>query len=288
MKMAFHLSGIALSIAYLIGISLWKTMPVQVEWGFCLFLLATLGIPHGAADHLVAQKLAIQEKKSFRIFSFIIKYILVMFLYGCLWYISPLISFLIFIVISIFHFGDLETSSKRSNHLSPIQYYISIIRSMILGLGILGFILSQHAKDVSAILQKFDLGVVISIDTLPVGFYIVCILAGYQKDHKIYFIHTAATLFIGTFLPILPAFMCYFAGCHSVYSLKALSNTLEIPLASLYKRLIPFTCIALFMGTLYIGFVSEEKWLAHAFMFLSILTLPHFFLMHQIIINKPE
>jgi Brp/Blh family beta-carotene 15,15'-monooxygenase len=288
MKMAFRFSGIFLSLGYLLVISLWKTMPVQVEWGFCLLLLATLGIPHGAADHLVAQKLASQANKSFETFSFIGKYLLVMLLYGSLWYVSPLLSFLIFIAISVFHFGDLETSGKQNLHLSRIQYYLSLVRSMILGTGILGFILSQHAQEVSRILQNFDLGVVISFDALPVSFYILCILVGYQKDHKTYFIHTAITLLIGTYLPILPAFICYFAGCHAVYSLKVLSTSLEINLTTLYKRLIPFTCLALFMGTIYVGFVSEEKWLAHAFIFLSILTLPHFILMHQITIKKPE
>ncbi|MEY4987198.1 MAG: hypothetical protein RL567_977 [Bacteroidota bacterium] len=288
MKMVFRFSGIALSLAYWGIISLWKTMPVEVAWGFCLFLLATLGIPHGAADHLVAQKLASRANKSFGIFSFIGKYLLVMFLYGSLWYISPLISFLLFIAISVFHFGDLETSNQQNPHLSRIQYYLSLVRSMILGTGILGFILSQHAEEVSPILQNFDLGVVISLNALPMGFYILCILVGYQKDHKTYFIHTAITLLIGIHLPILPAFMCYFAGCHAMYSLKILSTSLETNLTTLYKRLIPFTCLALFMGIIYVGFVSEEKWLAHAFIFLSILTMPHFILMHQIIIKKPE
>ncbi|MHA8092780.1 Brp/Blh family beta-carotene 15,15'-dioxygenase [Aquirufa regiilacus] len=288
MKMAFRYSGIFLSLGYLLVISLWKTMPVQVEWGFCLLLLATLGIPHGAADHLLAQKLASQANKTFGIFSFLGKYLLVMLLYGSLWYVSPLLSFLIFIAISVFHFGDLETSGKQNLHLSRIQYYLSLVRSMILGTGILGFILSQNAQEVSRILQNFDLGVVISFDALPVSFYILCILVGYQKDHKTYFIHTAITLLIGTYLPILPAFICYFAGCHAVYSLKVLSTSLEINLTTLYKRLIPFTCLALVMGTIYVGFVSEEKWLAHAFIYLSILTMPHFILMHQITIKKPE
>ncbi len=285
---AIRFSGIILSVGYWMMASLWKTMPIQVELAFCIFLLALTGIPHGAADHLVAEKLANQENKSFSLPGFVSKYLSVMMLYGILWYFSPLISFVLFIAISVFHFGDLETSFTEKSTQSGIAYYFSLLRSLVLGIGILGFILSQHASEVSNILLQFKLGIRVSFDELPVGVYIVCILLGYQKEHKIYFIHTAITLLIGTYLPILPAFMCYFAGCHAVYSLRVLSTSLEISMRNLYLRLIPFTSLALGMGVIYVSFVNQEKWLAHAFMFLSILTLPHFFLMHQITFKKPE
>jgi Brp/Blh family beta-carotene 15,15'-monooxygenase len=285
---AFRFSGIILSVGYWMMASLWKTMPNLVEWAFCLFLLALTGIPHGAADHLVAEKLANQAHKSFSLLSFIGKYLSVMMLYGILWYFSPFISFVLFLAISVFHFGDLETSFTEKPSQTGIIYYFSLLRSFVLGVGILGFILSQHALEVSNILQQFKLGIRVSFDALPVGFYIFCILLGYQKEHKIYFIHTAITLLIGTYLPILPAFMCYFAGCHAMYSLRVLSITLEISMRTLYLKLIPFTCMALGIGVIYVSFVSQEKWLAHAFMFLSILTLPHFFLMHRIALKKSE
>lgn len=284
----FRFSGILLSVGYWMMLSLWKTMPNQVEWGFCLLLLTLTGIPHGAADHLVAEKLAIQANKSFSLFAFMGKYLAVMMLYGIFWYISPFISFIIFIAISVFHFGDLETSYTKKSPQTGSPYFLSLLRSLVLGTGILGFILSQHALDVSNILQQFKLGIQVDFDGLPMGFYIICILLGYQKEHKIYFIHTAITLLIGNYLPILPAFMCYFAGCHAVYSLRVLSTSLAISMRALYLKLIPFTCLALGMGVIYVSFVHQEKWLAHAFMFLAILTLPHFFLMHRIAFKKLE
>ena len=285
---AFQYSGIMISVGYWMLMNLWKTMPIQVEWGFCLLLLAITGIPHGAADHLVAEKLAFRANKSFSLSIFIIKYLSVMLMYGIVWYFFPLLSFILFILISVFHFGDLETTFTTKSNLSGIRYLLEIIRSLILGAGILGFILSQHAVEVSNILQHFNLGVTIPVDTFSGGFYLFCILLGFQKEHQTYFIHTAVTLLIGTYLPILPAFMCYFAGCHAIYSLRVLSTSLAIPLASIYRSLLPFTGLAFLMGALYVCIVSQDKWIAHAFMFLSILTLPHFFLMHQISVKKRE
>lgn len=280
-------AGIWLSIGYLAMKSFWINMPIQVEWGFCLALLVGLGIPHGAADHLVAGQLAVANKKSFSIYLFILKYILVMLGYGILWYFFPLVSFIIFIGISVFHFGDLETTSSTKKSNSGVGYVVQLVRSLVLGIGILGFILSQHAMEVNIILQNFNLGVKVPMDTLPMGFYIICMRLGFQKEHTTYFIHTALTLIIGTFLPILPAFMCYFAGCHSVYSLRVLATSLNFSLGQLYIKLLPFTLLALLMGATYVSFVNQEKWLAHSFIFLSILTLPHFFLMHQIVPKRP-
>jgi Brp/Blh family beta-carotene 15,15'-monooxygenase len=279
-------SGIALSLAYWLLISLWKTMPIEVEWGFCIVLLASLGIPHGAADHLVAQQLSIRANNSFKLTFFILKYVLVMLIYGILWYYFPLMSFILFIGISVFHFGDLETTETLKSNISGTRYLLNIGRTLVLGMGILGFILSQHAQEVSTILLNFNLGVKITLDELPIGFYIICILIGYQKEHKSYFINTGITLLIGTFLPILPAFICYFAGCHSAYSLRVLTASLHVTMGQLYLKLLPFTLLAILIGTTYVILVSQEKWLAHAFIFLSILTLPHFFLMHQISFKK--
>lgn len=288
MTILYRSSGIWLSIGYLIMKSFWINMPIQVEWGFCLVLLGSLGIPHGAADHLVAGQLAVANKKSFSIYSFILKYVLVMLGYGILWHFFPLVSFIIFIGISVFHFGELETTFTTKKSDSGVVYLVQQIRSLILGIGILGFMLSQHAMEVSIILQNFNLGIPAPMDVLPVGFYIICMLLGFQKEHTTYFIHTAITLIIGTFIPILPAFMCYFAGCHSVYSLRLLATSLKFSLGQLYVKLLPFTIVALLMGATYVYFVNQEKWLAHSFIFLSILTLPHFFLMHKISSQMPE
>jgi Brp/Blh family beta-carotene 15,15'-monooxygenase len=280
-------SGIALSLAYLLLISFWKTMPIQVEWGFCIFLLALLGIPHGAADHLVSKCLAERENKSFKLVNFIGYYVMVMLIYGIVWYYFRLFSFIVFIGISVFHFGDLETTQTPTSKLFGIHYLIEICRALILGTGILGYILSNHAQEVSSILVNFKLGIEIPFNGLPNRFYLICILLGYQKEHQSFFINTGITLFIGSYLPILPAFICYFAGCHSVYSLRVLTSSLQVSLGQLYLKLLPFTTLAIVMGTAYVILVSPDKWLAHTFIFLSILTLPHFFLMHQIIPKRP-
>ena len=283
MKYLFQSAGILFSLGYLGLSNVWKDMPVHVEWGFCAALLATFGIPHGAADHMVAEKLAHAQQKSFHLPMFLVKYLSVMAAYGILWYISPLVSFGVFIAISVFHFGDLETTSDESRAQAGLPYYLQILRSSVLGVGILGFILVQHSQEVTPILQKFDLGIPLNVETLPAGFYVVCMLLGFQKEHTVYFIYTGITLWIGLYLPLLPAFMCYFAGCHSMYSLRVLMATLEVTLGQLYLKLLPFTMLAILIGIVYVILVSPEKWLAFAFIFLSILTLPHFFLMHQII-----
>lgn len=281
MKNLYASLGIISSLIYwVLALLIENNKQLDLVYGACLLVL--LGIPHGAVDHLVAQRLAENKKKSFSLLGFISSYLGIMLAYAICWQFFPNTSFLVFIAISIFHFGDLEITSKPTEAQSNGQYWIQILRSCLLGLGILGFILFSHPKEVNAILMNLPKGFAYQLVEFPSYFFLGLMLLGFQKEHTKYFINTAITLWIGSYLPLIPAFMCYFGACHSTYSLRVLSESLPLAFGKLYLKLIPFTLLALVMGLAYLFFVSQEKWLAHSFVFLSILTLPHFFLMHQI------
>jgi len=101
-------------------------------------------------------------------------------------------------------------------------------------------------------------------------------LVGFQKEHTSYFINTLLTLIIGMYIPLIPAFMCYFGACHSMYSLRVLSNSLQMTFGQLYQKLIPLSLFAIILGIAYISFVDSEKWLAHAFIFYRFSPYPFF------------
>ena len=78
------------------------------DYAFTFIFMFLLGIPHGAGDHLLIQKQKKDQGLSFSLFRFVGSYLGVMLLYAVMWYYLPKISFVIFILISIFHFGDFE------------------------------------------------------------------------------------------------------------------------------------------------------------------------------------
>ena len=74
----------------------------------CLFLILTIGISHGALDHLKGQKIL----KVFKIDNsllFYIAYILIGFLIIFLWFLFPTFTLVFFLIVASFHFGKEDT-----------------------------------------------------------------------------------------------------------------------------------------------------------------------------------
>lgn len=85
------------------------------------------GIPHGATDHLVHwhKQKAKGEKPSWT--SFLIPYLLQMLLYALAWIFLPLLSFVLFLGISFYHFGQSQLyylDLPEESFLKKILYLI--------------------------------------------------------------------------------------------------------------------------------------------------------------------
>lgn len=251
----------------------------SVDYVLAGVLLFTTGIPHGAGDHLIAQKIASRENLTFHLKPFILIYVGIMLAYAVLWYITPLISFIIFIAISVFHFGDMEDLDE----IEPKQTYISIARTVFLGSGILSFILFSHWPEAVEIISKMQVAIPATIPDSFLFASIFLLALGFQKKNLLPFLNTFLTLIIGYFLPLIPAFICYFSCCHAIYSFRGMKNRLELTFLELYKKLIPFSVMAFFIGIGYIFLTAKDLQLYPIFIFLSLLTLPHFLLMHKLI-----
>jgi len=156
MKSLYSSFGIVASLFYLV-LSFILDEFKPFEYLFAGLMLVFLGIPHGAVDHLVAQRIAKHQKETFKLAPFIIKYLGIMFAFGVCWQFFPQLSFILFIGISIFHFGDIESTKANIPIKSTGQYILQIVRSSLLGLGIIGFILLSHREEVNAVLANLPM-----------------------------------------------------------------------------------------------------------------------------------
>lgn len=242
-------------------------------------LLLITGIPHGAGDHLIAKKIATRHNRSFHLTLFIAYYFGIMVAYALFWYVLPTTSFVIFIGISVFHFGDMEDLEK----IQPKDKLLSIVRTIFLGSGILSFILFSHWNEVIEIVRQMKVPIPLKIPNYLTYASFSLLILGFQKKNFNHFFNTFFTLLAGYFLPLIPAFIFYFSCCHAVYSIRGLMEHLQLTIATLYKKLLPFSLSAIIMGIIYITLISKDLQLYPIFIFLSLLTLPHFILMHQLI-----
>ena len=243
------------------------------------FLLLTIGIPHGAGDHLIAAKIAQRENLTFHLRPFIVYYLGIMLAYAALWFVTPLLSFIIFIAISVFHFGDMEdTQPVESN-----KTWINLAQTLCLGSGILSFILISHWSEAFEIISSMQVKVPPNLPEFSLFISLLFLILGFQKKNFHPFFNTFFALVIGFFLPLIPAFICYFSCCHAITSFEGMRKHLEMGIVELYKKLIPFSAGALLLGIVYMKLVANDLEVYPIFIFLSLLTLPHFLLMHKLI-----
>lgn len=263
---------------YLIGP--WSS---SIDLYVCGVLLLVIGIPHGAGDHLIAAKIAQRENLTFHLRPFIAYYLGIMLVYAALWFVSPLLAFVIFIAISVFHFGDMEDVQE----LNPKNTWINLVKTLCLGTGILSFILISHWSEAYDIISSMQVKVPQHLPTFSLFASHLFLILGFQKKNSPPFFNTFLTLWIGFFLPLIPAFICYFACCHAITSFEGMRMHLELKIVELYKKLIPFSLGALFLGTIYTKLTTKDLQVYPLFIFLSLLTLPHFLLMHKLI-KRPK
>ena len=83
-----------------------------------LFFIIFMGIPHGALDGAISVTLGFTKSFYLQV-RFIITYLLVATLVVVMWYFLPVFSLILFLIVSIFHFGCGDLNWKNNN-----LYYI--------------------------------------------------------------------------------------------------------------------------------------------------------------------
>jgi len=254
------------------------------SYGLIFMGFFLVGIPHGSLDQLTL------KNKKINLVKFIIYYISIAMSYLIIWNYFPIFSLLLFIFFSSFHFGESELHHKGLKIQSITDYFEAIL----LGFGILSFILCSHAPESINIIQK-----IIHVPLTFTGtssFYfmtkIVCVivilaLCAYSLSTKKNRITSILiTLLIGFKMPLIVAFSMYFIFHHSINSWNHIKLGLNLNSLGLYKKALPFTLgafalLILTFTTNMTSSFSENEIAAIAFVFLACISLPHVVLMSK-------
>ena len=84
---------------------------------FFVKLILLTGIPHGSLDHLIQEANDKRQNRVYDFAKFIVKYLLLMAVYGLAWYWFSGISLMVFLIISAWHFGETDLENVPLNHL---------------------------------------------------------------------------------------------------------------------------------------------------------------------------
>jgi Brp/Blh family beta-carotene 15,15'-monooxygenase len=261
----------------------------------CFSLIALVGIPHGAIDHIIF--LEGNEKPS--VPRFIGIYVLVMSIYALLWYLCPTFSLLIFLLLSAYHFGQSQFADigVQNKYLDGVLYFTwgtSVLTALIVYNHPEILTLSADSSDMQSLMVLFDkdtqqgLFVISLVSTVLLLFY-------YTLKDKIDLQRLGKELYMLGLIhltfyafPTLIGFTLYFVILHSLKVMGQEYDYLKnvrkrLSLVGFIKMLLPLSLVsyagmALLIYLAYIGILPLSYPLL-GFVLISLITLPHAFVM---------
>ncbi len=275
---------------------------ISTDSQFIIFLtgILLLGVPHGAADLLVASRNADDGKKSFSKFRFLAIYIFRLFLFAAILWFFPVTGNILFILFAAYHFGETDLNQFKTNTVLGKLFVISY------GLVILSVILLPHFEEVKPIFQLFEAGKKneMLINWIALNRYYILSAAGFLffTTTFIYFLRNGSTNEKGQFLirfaiiliivfnlPMLLGFTFYFVVWHSVISLNNivlyLRNHNRFSINLIARQILLYSVLAIIgiglFGLTGFMFMSSNAVSGYIFLGLAVLTAPHMQIMHD-------
>jgi hypothetical protein len=264
----------------------------STQISFLIAVLILFGVPHGALDLYIDQHLHKSESNQ-KIF--LLKYIANIIAYALVWYFFPLAALVIFILITAYHFGEIDWLGKTDNVIQKMAYSV---------IGLL-WILLLLSKNINFALQIFirmersafdeNQWTVLASKIYPItliGLALVYIILFFFKAHffsknKYYYyliLQQAILIIFALYMPLWLCFAFYFGFWHSLLSFDKIRITFDMPnniigWKNLLIKAAPFSIMAWF-GFLYITFLTLNSKDASGiftllFISLSVLALPH-------------
>lgn len=226
-----------------------------------LLFIVLLGIPHGAIDHIIfLEDNSIVEKP----IHFYGLYFGLMGIYLFCWLTFPMLSFIFFLILSAYHFGqsqfsELTANQSISNYLLYFSWGCSILSGLILyNIEDLVF-LSSFSSDMfylSAVFNKVLLSILLPLSTIVTIFLLIVIFKTKQISSERFFFEIYLFILIHICFYILPLFVGFTLYFVILHSFKVLSEEFsylksrrkDFSVRSFIKLLIPFTLISVFGG----------------------------------------
>lgn len=276
----------------------------SIEPYLVLILVLILGVPHGATDMTIFKAFAKRVSwKGLVIFS--IAYLGVIGLYASMWWALPVQAFGLFLIMSVYHFGQ--------SNLAPIEYgnrLAAVLHYLIWGSTALFVPVLLHAAHAQAIVEAMTafsfpipqrpqlLTIVWSIIGLNVLAFVLLLLT--RKIAVAVFvrelIHLLVLVQMFFYTSLLLGFTIYFVFWHSLSSAIDQNNFFQRRIQSyrwqhfLWLALpIAATGAFIVLALRYYfpeGLELSHKIMSYVFIGLSLLTLPHMLLVDQLYKQK--
>lgn len=270
---------------------------VEIQLALATLLIFLVGIPHGAIDHIIF----FEENKTTSPAQFYTFYLTTMGLYVLAWLYLPAWSFIFFLILSAFHFGqsqfsDIDSVSKKTTWWLNLTWGTSILSGLIFYRASELHQVFSGTQDLDTLLWVFNENFhrYISIGSTVICVLILAIWAiqkriAYQRLFLEFFLLGLIHLSFLT-LPVIIGFTLYFTTLHSTRVLVEEYNYLKRKRAQLNVKqfitmLLPYTLMSVIGGG-FLLYASNWNWISISnillgLILISIITLPHSIVMDR-------
>ena len=266
--------------------------------------VVVIGIPHGAIDHIMAAELYHLNQTLKDHLLFYASYLLVMIVVGALWILFPEAGMALFLIISIYHFGQADMEDFLENrHAVNRLFYVS--RGLLI-IGLIVFSDPLTTYPIMADAMRIDTvsfsGVMPPPNTsmlLIVGVYALVSLFGLATGRIVRttnFIIDSLLLILFLWItgPLI-GFAIYFALWHSAGHINEMREFFEnrgksLSVSRFYAKALPFTLVSL-VGLVLLFFINvqlnlDNQFISLMFILISVLTLPHMLIVERMYEEK--
>ena len=242
-----------------------------------------IGLPHGAMDGALAVHFGWMGRPR-KAAAFLLTYVGLAALVVAAWSVAPVLSFILFLAISIYHFGRGDASANPFGQIT--------VESIARGGVVIGGISQVHRSEVNDVFQTL-----VGIDTTGVWLFLdavvvvslVCIaevlLFKDRSERAAFAIELIALFLLFLVAPPLLGFAVYFCFVHSYRHFSSMRGVLQTTVSSLRitQTTVVFSLLTWAVGLVALAQLSstvgvEPALLKVVFVGLAALTVPHMIL----------
>ena len=271
----------------------------SVQLIIALVMIVLIGIPHGATDYLIFQQLSRPLWGSREMTRFYINYILLMAGFAVLWWVLPVVALLVFLGISVYHFGQSNWNyvafhskfEATGTHLlwGSFVLFVPILWHYDTAAPIIESITGVSALHISLAWREAGSIILLVLNLwLCIYYYVQNRITRKEFMDEVVNLFALALLLIN--LPLLLGFAIYFVCWHSLSSMMDQIRFFRRQVRSYnvvqyIKNALPLSLAAI--GSLGIIAFAQIKMdiplnIGIVFVFISVVTLPHMILIDQL------
>jgi len=286
---------------YIIGIFIllnifegFKEISIENQLIYSSLSILLFGIPHGAIDHIIFFK-----KRKLTKLKFYLVYLGLIVGFVVMWHIAPVLSLILFLLISAFHFGESQFEDIKITKVLKNTFFF------FWGIALLATLIYYNINELANVTAYFDdtlaFEKVYDIKKVTALYYVTniitiasMILMAVYKQIKIerllseffllFLIHITFFLF-----PFIIGFTLYFVVLHS---LKVMQDEIEFfkkdnpkfSILDFLKLLAPYSILSIFFTTILL-LLSYYSYIPYSIPFLSIVIISVITLPHAIVMN---